>query len=115
MHFATCWFARVCGRVVDFDARDECLTAWLLQQGYRYRNTVSKFYCRHYELISKFNVGLKTLLCEGLSEREFYQEKRLPNWATQNIRMFTANFSYISLIVAQLGNKTVILGCSRSN
>ena len=27
---------------------------------------------RHYELISKFNVGLKTLLREGLSEPEFY-------------------------------------------
>ena len=26
----------------------------------------------HYELISKFNVGLKTLLREGLSEPEFY-------------------------------------------
>ena len=30
------------------------------------------FYRRHYELISKFNDGLKTLLCEGLSELEFY-------------------------------------------
>ena len=29
-------------------------------------------YRRHYELISKFNVGLKTLLREGLSEPEFY-------------------------------------------
>ena len=27
---------------------------------------------RHYMLISKFNVGLKTLLREGLSEPEFY-------------------------------------------
>ena len=32
----------------------------------------SKFYRRHYELISKYNVGLKTLLSEGLSEPEFY-------------------------------------------
>ena len=30
------------------------------------------FYRRHYELIFKFNVGLKTLLREGLSEPEFY-------------------------------------------
>ena len=30
------------------------------------------FYRRHYELISKFNVGLQTLLREGLSEAEFY-------------------------------------------
>ena len=52
-----------------------CLTAKLLQQGYRYhklRKTFSKFYRRHYELISKYNVGLKTLLSEGLSEPEFY-------------------------------------------
>ena len=36
----------------------------VLQQGYRYhilRKTFSKFYRRHYELISKLNVGLKTL------------------------------------------------------
>ena len=31
-----------------------------------------KFYRRHYELISKYNVGLKALLSEGLSEPEFY-------------------------------------------
>ena len=30
------------------------------------------YYRRHYELISKFNVGPKTLLREGLSEPEFY-------------------------------------------
>ena len=29
-------------------------------------------YRRHYELLSKYNVGLKTLLNEGLSEPEFY-------------------------------------------
>ena len=43
--------------------------------GYRYhklQKTFSKFYRRHYELISKYNVGLKTLLSEGLSEPEFY-------------------------------------------
>ena len=32
----------------------------------------SKFYRRHSELISKSNVGLKTLFSEGLSESEFY-------------------------------------------
>ena len=32
----------------------------------------SKFYRRHYELISKYNAGLKTILGEGLSEPEFY-------------------------------------------
>ena len=32
----------------------------------------SKLYRRHYELISKFNVGLKSLLHQGLSEPEFH-------------------------------------------
>ena len=68
-------FARVCNHVTDFNARNKCLTAKLPQQGYRYhklRYTFSKFYRRHYELISKYNVGLKTLLNEGLPETEFY-------------------------------------------
>ena len=52
---------------------------------FRFNKTFSKFYCRHYELISKFNVGLKTLLHEGLSEPEFYGElvykfKKLIGW-----------------------------------
>ena len=49
-------FARVSSHVVDFNARNKCLTAKLLQQGYRYhklRKTFSKFYRRHYELVSK--------------------------------------------------------------
>ena len=55
--------------------RNKCLTAKLLQQGCRYhklRKTFSKFYRRHYELISKFNVGIKALSREGISEPEFY-------------------------------------------
>ena len=68
-------FASVSSHVVDFNARNKSLTAKLLQQGYRYhklRKAFSKFYRRHYELVSKFNVGLKTLLHQGLSEPEFY-------------------------------------------
>ena len=67
-------FARVSSHVADFNARNKRLTAKLLQQGYRYhklRKTFSKFYRRHYELVSKFNVGLKILLL-FLSEPEFY-------------------------------------------
>ena len=61
--------------VNDFNARNKCLTAKLLKQGNRYhklRTAVSKFYRRHHELVSKFNVGLKSLLHQGLSETEFY-------------------------------------------
>ena len=53
----------------------KCLTAKLLKQGYRYhmlRKAFSKFHRRHYELISKFNVRLKSLLHQSLSEPEFY-------------------------------------------
>ena len=69
-------FARVCSHADDFNTRNKCLTAKLLKQGYRYHNlrkAFSKFYRRHYELISKFNVGLKSLkqLHRGLSEPEF--------------------------------------------
>ena len=65
----------MCSHVADFNARNKCLTASLLKQGYRYhklRKAFSKFYRRYYELISKFNVGLKSLLHKCLSEPEFY-------------------------------------------
>ena len=68
-------FARVCCHVEDFNARNKCLTAKPCKQGYRYhklRKAFSKFYRQHYELISKFNVGSKALLHQGLSEPEFY-------------------------------------------
>ena len=52
-------FTRVPSQVADFNARNKILTAKLLQQGYigTLRNTFSKFYRRHYELVSKFSVG----------------------------------------------------------
>ena len=68
-------FARVSSHVADFNARNKSLTAKLLQRDYWYHKlgkTFSGFYCRHYELVSKFNIGLKTLLHQGLSEPEFY-------------------------------------------
>ena len=61
--------------MAEFNARIKSLTAKFLQQGYRYhklRKTFFKFYRRHYELVSKFNLGLKTNLHQGLSEPEFY-------------------------------------------
>ena len=68
-------FARVCSHVEDSSARNKCLTAKLIKQDYRYhklRKAFSKFYRRHYVLISKLIVGLKSLLLQGLSEPEFY-------------------------------------------
>ena len=43
------------------------------QMGFhKLRKTFSKFYRRYYDLISKFQVGLKSLLRQGLSEPDFY-------------------------------------------
>ena len=68
-------FARASSYVTDFNTRNKLLTQKLLKQGYRYhklRKTFSKFYRRYYDLISKFQVGLKSLLRQGLSEPDFY-------------------------------------------
>ena len=62
---------RVCFYVNDFNNRNLFLTAKLLKQVYRCHNirkAFSKFYHRHSELFVKYNVGLKTLLQQGISE-----------------------------------------------
>ena len=59
----------------DFNTYNKVLTSKLLGQGYRYhklRKAFSKFHRRHFDIVSKYNVGLKTLLLQGLSEPEFY-------------------------------------------
>ena len=55
--------ARVCSHVDDFNARNKCLTDKLLKQSYRYhklRKAFSMFSRRRNELVSKFNVRLKS-------------------------------------------------------
>ena len=59
----------------DFNTRNILPTAKLHNQCYRYhklRKAFSKFYRRNSDLVSKLNVGLKSLLQQGLSEPEFY-------------------------------------------
>ena len=61
--------------VADFNTPNKLLTQKLLKQGYRYhklRKKKSKFYKRYYDLISKFQVGLKSLLRQGLLEPDYY-------------------------------------------
>ena len=68
-------FARASSYVTDVTTRNKLLTQNFLKQSYQYhklRKTFSIFYRRYYDLISKFQVGLKSLLCEGLLEPEFY-------------------------------------------
>ena len=66
----------------------------LLKQGYRYhklRKAFLKFYYRHSQLINKYNICLKTLLQQGISETVFYNDlvnkfKRIvgkPNFSAQ--------------------------------
>ena len=65
----------MCSYVDDFNNRNLILTAKLLKQGFRYhkiRKAFSKFYHRDSELIVKYNIGLKTLLQQGISEPIFY-------------------------------------------
>ena len=61
--------------VTDFNTRKNLLTAKFLNQGYRYyklRKAFSMFYRRQSDLVSKFSVGLKSLLQQVLSEPELY-------------------------------------------
>ena len=61
--------------VEKFCSAYKLLTQKLLKQGYPYhklRKTFSKFYRRYYDLISEFQVGLKSRLPQGLSEPDFY-------------------------------------------
>ena len=59
-------FAGASSYVTDFNTRNKLLTQKLL------RKTFSKFYRRYFDLISKFRVGLKSLLRQGLSVPDFY-------------------------------------------
>ena len=74
--------------------RNLFLNAKLLKQGYRchtIRKALSEFYHRHSELIVKYNIVLKTLLQQGISEPIFYGDlvyefKRIvrkPNFSDQ--------------------------------
>ena len=58
-------FARASSIVADFNTHNKLLTQKLLKQGYRYHKlgiTFSKFCRRYYNLISKFQIELKSLL-----------------------------------------------------
>ena len=68
-------FARSSSYITDLNTRNKLLTQKLLRQIYRYHTlhkTFSKFYRRYYVVISKFQVGLKLLLRQGLLEPDFY-------------------------------------------
>ena len=70
------------------------------KKGFQYhklRKIFSKFYRRYFALISKFNIELKSLLRQGLSETEFYGDlvyklKKIVgsnNFSVQFIKIFS--------------------------
>ena len=68
-------FARASSYAAGFNTRNKLLTQKLLKQGYRYHKllkTFSKFYRRYYDLISKIQIGVKSLLRQELWEPDFY-------------------------------------------
>ena len=70
-------FARASSNLSDFNYRNKALNAKILRQGNRYfklRKAFSKFYRRHSALVEKYSVSLKTLLQQGISEPEFYDD-----------------------------------------
>ena len=102
---------RVCSHVADFNARNKSLTAKLLQQGYRYhelRKTFCKFYRRHYELVSKFNVGLKPYLHQGLSEPEFYGDLVYKLKENEGMANFSDQFRKIIVRYKRIGYNIII-------
>ena len=84
----------MCSNVDDFNNRNLFLTTKLFKQVSRYhkiRKSFFKFYHIHPELIAKYNIWLKTLLQQGISEPIFhsdlvYKFKRIvgkPNFSDQ--------------------------------
>ena len=105
-------FARASSFVTDSNIRNKLLTQKLLKQCYRYHKlckTFSKFYRRYYDLISKFQVGLKSLLRQGLSEPEFYGDLVyiLKNIVGSNI--FSAQFIKIIFHYRKVGYNINVL------
>ena len=55
----------------DFNNRNKFMTSYLLKQGYRYhklRKAFSKYYYQHSEMIVLYNICIRTLLQQGISE-----------------------------------------------
>ena len=55
-------FLRASSHVADFNTRNKLLTQKLLKRYYKLCKTFSKFYIQYYDLISKFHVGLESLV-----------------------------------------------------
>ena len=105
-------FARASSHATVFNTLNKLLTQTLLKQGYQYnkhRKTFSKYYRRYYDSISKFQVGLKSLLRQRLSEPEFYGNLvyKLKKIVGSNI--FSTQFNKISSHYQKIGYNINVL------
>ena len=90
--------------MTDCHARNKILTATLLQQGHRYHNlrkTVSKFYRRHYELVSKFKVGFKSLFATGHSSLVPFYTNQKTVTLLRHSATFETNVYSVKLYLAE--------------
>ena len=88
------------------------LTQKLLKQGYRYHKLskiFSKFYRQYYDLISKFQVGLKSLLRQGLLEPEFYGDLVYELKKINGSHIFSAQFIKIISHYKKIGYNINVL------
>ena len=75
---------QVSSHVDDFNTRNKVMTQKLLRHGYRYhkiRKAFSKIYRRHFDKVSKYNVGLKNFFCKAFQNPNFIR-----TWCTNSER-----------------------------
>ena len=105
-------FARVSSHLDDFNTCNKVLTAKLLRQGYRYhkiRKAFSKLYRRHFDIVSKYNVGLKSLLLQCLSEPEFYGDLVYKFRKNNGKNDFPYHFKKVIVRYIKIGYNTDVL------
>ena len=114
-------FARASSYIIDFNTRNKLLTQKLLKQGYRYhklRKMFSTFYRQYYDLISKFQVGLKSILRQGLLEPEFHCDLVYKLKKIVGSDNFSAQFINIISLYKKIGYNINVLqqtACLRVN
>ena len=107
-------FVRVSSHLADFNACNKTLTSKLLYQGCQYQKlskACSKFDCRHYELIFKYDTGLKHFCYKAYPNLNFMVTSCV---SLENL-IFSANISKIAIYFIRKGHKTVCLLSGLSN
>ena len=101
-------FAPASSHIAYFNTRYKVFTQKLLKKGYGYHKlhkTFSKFYRRYYDLISKFKVGLKSLLRQGLWDLNFmvYKLKKIvgSNYFSAQFIKIISHYTKIKINVLQ--------------